>query len=101
MPNTSVLGSGTYFSAKEDTIYAFGGGVQVRATYADNAKVGKIGDIHILRQKLLGDKELTQEAQKLISDYGTLAALLGYDAIENPTTIVAMNRKALLIEDIK
>lgn len=98
LPDIAVMGSGTYFSPKADTLYAFGGGLRVNAAFKKKTKVGSIGDTHLLRQKLLSSKGISVKAARLVSDYGVLAALQGYDAITNPTTIVVMNRSKLVIE---
>lgn len=102
LPGVAVLGSGTYFSKKggDSSPYSFGGGVEVRAKLSEKAKVAFLGDIHNTRNKLMQDPTLTKEGINLISDHGTLAALMGYDAMENPTTVIAMNRTKLIFEDI-
>lgn len=101
LPGVAVLGSGTYFSTKSDTLYGFGGGLLIKAKLNSSAKVGSIGNTHNLRQKLMSSSEITPEATRLISDYGILASLQGYDAIKNPTTIVVMNRSKLIVENVK
>ena len=101
LPEVAVLGSGTYFSQKAGGLYAFGGGLEVRAQLRANAKIGKIQDIHNHRAKLISSGKLTANGVKLASDYGLLAAISGYDAISNPTTILVMNRSALTIEELK
>lgn len=100
IPETQILGSGTYFSHKEDSVYKTQDAVQVKADLDHTANVGTVKEVDDMRKKLMGDADLSTQSRKLIADYGTLGALMGYDALDNGDIIVVMNRSKLIIEDL-